>query len=229
MTPIVVVDHPLLAEAIALFLQQRMSAQVTTATNDPSTLAPPNALVLLEHFLPEDQRGLILARQLQHSRPDLTCVVWSRQPAPLYVWAGMEYKIHGFLDKAMPVSGILYWLDGAIKNRSAWPGYLLDQAREWEQEAASQLRTLTSDQWLLWGRLLHGDSNAELCVHLEWSRRTIERQLEKFYASLGARSRSEAVGVAWKWGLVKEFNATLEWSHVVQQLFPLSSSSVTTS
>jgi DNA-binding NarL/FixJ family response regulator len=122
----------------------------------------------------------------------------------------------------MPTSDLLYWFDSALKNGAAWPGHLLTQAREWDQVVALRLRALTGNLWLLWAGLWRGESNAELVTHLGWSRRTVERHLSELYTSLGAQQRSEVVGVAWAWGLVKAHATGPEWSLIVQELFPLS-------
>ncbi len=226
MNHIVVVDHPVLAESIALLLQQRLNVEVTATTSDPGTLTPLNALVLLELSLPEQQHGLLIARQLLQARPDLTCVVWSCQPALLHIWASLEWKVNGCLDKAMPVEDLMYWLNMALRHGAAWPGSLLTQARAWEQEAASSLRALTPSLWQLWGELLRGGSNVELVVNLGWAERTVGRRLVELYESLRVQCRTEAVNLAWKWGLVRGRTTGAEWSRIVQELFPSAKATV---
>ena len=222
MRSIVIVDYPLFAQCLSILLQQHFpDFEIITISNHYETVAL-NALVLSEHFLPEGQRGLLIARGLQYARPDLITIVWTHRPEPFHIWAGLEYKINGFLDKTMPTSDLLYWLDSALKNGSAWPGHLMIQAREWDQVIALRLRALTSDLWLLWAALWHGESNAELVSHLGWSKRTVERRVSELYATLGVRQRAEVVGAAWEWGLVKAHNTGPEWSAIVHELFPTS-------
>lgn len=219
---IIVVDHPVVAEGVALLLREHRAVPVSVS-RDPSELASGKALVLIELFLPAGRCGWSLARALQQSRPDLIPVIWAANPASFYIWAAQEYQLPGFLDKTLPVIELLWWFDVATRVGSAWPGHLLARARVWEQQAAVRLQALPEEHWRLWFGLVRGESNAELAVHLGWSRRTVERRLGGLYSSLGVQHRVEAVAVAWQWGLVKVGAGGPEWGPVVRDLFPIPS------
>lgn len=217
---ILIVDHAIYAEGLALLIQNHLAGQqhtiltATTLNHQP----PADAVVLIELALPNDQCGLLLAQQLQQHRPDLTPIVWTSCPTPFYIWAAMEYKLPGFLDKTLSVPDLCYWLNHVLSNGVAWPRYLLPQAHTWSKIAA-QIRGLSSNLWILWIGLLHGSSNLELAARLGWSRRTIERRLTELYTILGVQSRSEAVTMAWKWNLIKTQNSELKWAEVAVDLF----------
>jgi DNA-binding NarL/FixJ family response regulator len=221
----VIVDYQLAAEALAAFFQKHTAKHVLITSSDPSELAPAHALVLVELFLPEQQCGLRLVRQLQQCRPDLTPIIWTMYPEPFYIWAAMEYKIPGFLDKAMSVEDLLYWLDHAMVKGIAWPRYMLAQAGVWDQEVALRLNTLNKELWSLWIELLHEKNTMELVTQLGWSQRTIERRLSELYIALGVQNRSEAINAAWKWNLVQKRELAIEWSSVTRALFFASRSS----
>jgi hypothetical protein len=89
MRSIVIVDYPLFAQGLSVLFQQHFpDYEIITIPNQCETVAL-NALVLLEHFLPDGQRGLLMARELQHARPDLITIVWTHQPDPFHIWAGL--------------------------------------------------------------------------------------------------------------------------------------------
>ena len=108
-----------------------------------------------------------------------------------------------------------------MTNNIAWPGVLRSEARAWEQDVARRLRTLPSNLWLLWTRLLQGDSNLDLAMNLGWSKRTIERGLTKLYLSIDVQCRTAAVNMAWQWGLVNSDRGTVNWVPSAVRLFPI--------
>lgn len=221
MDHVVVVDHLLFAEGFSLLLKQHHADNVLVTTAERVDHAPLAALVLIELFLPDQQCGLQLARHLQQVRPDLKLVIWTIEPMPIYVWAALEYKVAGCLDKRMPVPELLYWCGHAMTTGAAWPGDLLSQAREWSQEAAYRLRSMTHDLWHLWAGLLREESINELADQLGWSKRTAERRLTALYSLLGVQCRSEAVNIAWKWSLVQTRSAEIDWFTVAPDLLLL--------
>ncbi len=219
MKNLVIIDHPLLAEATLCFFKQFAPWPVTFIAADSHHNIPPRSMVLLELFLPQDQNGIDIAYRLQQMHNDIITIVWTTKPAPLYIWAGMEYRVRGFLDKSMPVHTLIYWLNHAVATGAAWSGEMLTHAQQWNQDIASRLYKLTEDLWLLWDRLLHCDTNQQLAFHLGWSKRTIERRLTALYTTLNVHSRSEAINMAWKWHLVSP-DAGGTWSHIIPDLFP---------
>jgi two-component system, NarL family, competent response regulator ComA len=204
MRNIVIVDYPLLAEGISLILNKHISDTFTTITStiDPSNVAPDQALVLIELYLPDNLCGLTLAKQLHQSRPDCIPLVWTLDPAPLYIWLALENKLPGFLDKSISPKDLHYWLTHAQTKGGAWPTKMLNLAHEWHWKQAVQLRSLTPDLWLLWAELLSEKTIADLTTQLRWSRRTIERRLSELYTVLDVHSRAEAIHIAWQWKLV---------------------------
>jgi two-component system competent response regulator ComA len=219
MREIVIVDHPVFAEGLALFLRTELRAEAVSVHGDPARLAQPRALVLVELLLPSDECGLTLARRLQTARPDLTTVVWTSKPVPVSIWAAVEHKVPGFLDKQMPLRDLRYWLEHALVQRAAWPGQLLEQARDWDREVAPRLAALGHELWNLWASLLRREKNGELGARMGWSPRTLERRLSELYTALGVQGRADAISVGWEWGLVHQHESRVEWNPFIRDLF----------
>lgn len=218
MTYIIVLDSQLFAESLSLLIKRHTGLEVLANPSGLIEHVPQHALMLIELFLPNYRCGLRLAKQIQHRRPDLTTIVWTTQPTPIYIWAAVDCRISGFLDKNSSLSESMYWMNHALKRRAAWPGHLLDMARDWNN-VALLLRTLTNDLWKLWAGLLCEESNSELASQLCWSKRTFERRLSELFVSLNVGTRADAINRAWKWGLINTNRSTFEWSSVVLDLF----------
>jgi DNA-binding NarL/FixJ family response regulator len=137
MNDIVIVDYPLVADSLALLVQTHTDARVTVVSSESSSLAPPNSIVLIELLLPEQQCGLSIAQHLIQSRPDTKPVVWTIHPPPIAILSALISGIPSMLDKAMSTSNLAYWLKHVAKNGAAFPGALLAQARQWEEDVAS--------------------------------------------------------------------------------------------
>lgn len=219
--PVIVVDHPLLAEALAAFLTARAAAESSSLPVTQLERAPSRALVLLEILLPRGICGLSMAHGLLESRPDLTPIVWSVAPKPLYLWAGTYYRLPAFLDKEMEPIEFLHGLTAAADDSTAWPLPLLTTAREWGETIARRLRTLRPDHWRVWLAMLKGYASDRLASDLNLSKRTVQRRQEELYQLLGASGREELSPLAWQWGLVRA-GRDIEWAPIVPSIFDLS-------
>lgn len=215
---VIIVDHQLFAESLSLLLKKN-DLDVIINPKSLCETAPMNTVVLIELFLPNNQCGLRLAKHVQQSRPDLIPILWTASPSPSSIWAAIEYRISGFLDKSMNLSRSFFWFNHALANGTAWPGHLLDEGRRWNCEIALRLKTLTKDHWRLWGGLLREENTIQLASQLGWSKRTFERRLSELYVAIGVNCRAEGINLAWKWDLIRINGTTLDWSSVVTDFF----------
>lgn len=219
MSHILIVDQPMAADALALLLREHTTAAITIAEVSDLYAAPRDALIVIEICLATQRCGVLLAHSLQQRRPDLTPIVWTPRPAPIYLWAASTYRLPGCLDKLMTTRCCLQWLAHARSAGSAWPKDLLQTARAWEQQVAVRLRELTPNMWRLWLGLVQNSSNEELAAEFGWARRTFERRLRDLYAILGVSGRTEAVIAAGSWQLITNCDDTFEWMPLVEDLF----------
>ncbi|MCU0491514.1 MAG: hypothetical protein MUD01_08000 [Chloroflexaceae bacterium] len=196
MKPIVVVDFPHVADFYQVALQQHLGAEVLATSRDPTSLAPPGALLLIESRLEETRPGLCLADQLHTTRPDLNPLVWTLRPTPLELCAATRLHLPGFLDKALPAPELFRHLQRLDTDGTAWPRDLLERARAYEEETAQRLGQLSPLHWQLWLALVNGDDTAQLLQAFAWSRRTLNRRLDELYAMLGVAERQGALRAA---------------------------------
>src|SRR6185436_19065674 len=99
MTNIFIVDYPVFAAGLLLFLRNHFGGNVGAISTDAAKDVPP-----------EGRCGFELAQQLQQTRPDLTPILWTTRPTGLYTWAALECKLPGLLDKTMPLPTLFRWL-----------------------------------------------------------------------------------------------------------------------
>ncbi len=209
----------MVADALALLLHQHTTAEITIAEASDLYHAPRNAFILIEVFLASHHCGLLHAHSLQNGRPDLTSLLWTTRPTPIYLWAASTYRLPGFLDKRMTTTCCFQWLAYAQNTGTAWPKDLLQTARMWEQGVAVRLRELTPDMWHLWLELVQNKSNEDLSEMSGWSRRTLERRLHDLYGILGVGGKAEAVIAAGSWQLITTRDGTFDWIPLVDALF----------
>lgn len=223
MCDIVIVDHPLHGEGIRVLLEQfgyrvRFHAPPSSVVALDGSL-PQDALVLIENDLGTHASGLLLARHLHHTRADLTPIVWTAHPQPLFIWAATHYRLPGLLDKAAPLDQLQGWVDHARRYHAAWPGHLLTIARAWDDDIALRLRSMPAYLWPLWFALTHDAKTASLAHKLGWSPRSVERRLAELYLSVGAAGRCEAVQRIWAWRLLRLGEYGPQWQEVVLDIF----------
>ena len=219
--PVLFVDHPLVAEGFTAFLNDRTNVESSATTAGVLDRLPPHALVLVEIELPQGSCGLSLAARLLRERPDLTPIVWTIAPLPLYSWAATRYRLPAFLDKTMEPPEFLHWLEVAADHSTAWPLPLLTAAREWGETSARRLHTLRLDHWRVWLAMVKGYGTDRLASELNLSKRTVQRRQEELYQFLEVSGREALTHLAWQWGLVRT-GGDLEWSPLVAGVFSLS-------
>jgi DNA-binding NarL/FixJ family response regulator len=194
-------------------------AEVWPYSLDQIYEAPHGAILLVELFLPGNHCGISMVQEVWQARRDILPILWSVEPAPLYLWAALDAKLPGFLDKAMGIAELQSWLYHAATMRAAWPGELIAQAQHWECDVAVRLRTLQSTHWTLWHSIVAGHGPVEVARQRGWSRRTVERRLTELYTSLGTQQRSELSRLALEWKLINMREGCIGWSDVVKQRF----------
>lgn len=219
MAHIVVIDHPLPAAGIAALFNQHLSWHAVAVAPTGWNEAPPDALLLIEERLPDQQSGFRLAHRILHERPDLVPLLWSVHPAPIVPWAASMRHLPGVLDKVAPLDDLLAQVERAAVNRAAWTGEMLEEARQWDEDVAVRLRGLSSCHWALWHAVLRDVSTAEIAEAFGWARRTAERRLTELFKALGVASRVGAVHQAWTWGMIAAGPCGIEWTTIVEDVF----------
>lgn len=70
----------------------------------------------------------------------------------------------------------------------------------WEADAPQKVR---ERRLRLLAMLSRGYTTAEMAREMDLSERTIKNHLQELFGALGAKSRAHAVGIAYRWGLLR--------------------------
>ena len=218
--PLFVVDTPVIAHALVMYLQQhRIDARPLLPIPPDCVNLPSPAFLLVEVHLPGPQCGLLWAKEVRAHYPKITPILWTQRPNGLHLWAAQRWGLPAFLDKNMAEPQLLQWLKHILQERGGWPGELVDQASTWGNEVAPVLEQLSGDMWLLWEGILQGHTNEHIARRKGWSKRTVERKVSELYGLLGVGSRVEAVRLAWEWGLVVKQGTEIRLAALIREMF----------
>jgi len=224
-------DHPIVASAIAMMIENAFDATVHISHNYQHAIAivaehPGIGLCLLDIHIPgEDTRAGIKA--LQAALPMARCVLFSGSADEADLTLALDLQMHGFLPKSstpqvveaalrLVLAGGVYLPSGigemalrsAIREDAA--GQLLpDPAPDTTSALAPPSTdtiygTLTDRQIVVLQHVSMGRSNKEIARELAISPATVKAHVAHIIALLGAANRIEAASRARSLGLIDQ-------------------------
>jgi DNA-binding NarL/FixJ family response regulator len=195
-------DHAIFRDALVLWLGVRhpdlsLSTCASLADARDRLLANPGIeLVLLDLNLP-DSRGVDAVRNVRDVAPDVRIIVLSADDRATTVIAALEAGAAGFIPKtaesAMLQTALQVVLDGGVHI----PASLVDAVAE------PPVGELTSRQLEVLRGVVDGQSNKSIARALAMSESTVKTHLRAVYQRLGIRSRTQALLVAARMGLLR--------------------------
>ncbi len=218
--PLFIVDHPFEAKAYQLLLHRHGIDARVLPLQPPDTLSlPPSPVLLVEPHLPEYTCGLLWAHRLQKHQPDVHIIHWTHHPAPFLLWTGYRWGNLAFLDKSQSPQNLLAALYGILSSSNTWPSLLFERALQWEKKVGVRLMQLSRDHWMIWEGGLRGKNMKELGRQLALSEGTIRRKRKELFQILGVQGWSEAVSLAYKWGLIEVYQRKPLFRPLVWEIF----------
>ena len=191
---LVVDDHPLFREGLALALTQRVPgisvtavAAVTDAIHLLETMSTPFDLLLLDYRLPGED-GLTCARNLRELYPGIACALMSGSDDQTLPMRAEAAGLAGFFPKSFEIDHLLAGLLALANGET----YFLSTASG-ETESA-----LTARQRDIVKLAARGASNKEIAEALGITPHTVRNHLTQIFERLGARNRAQAVSMAYK-------------------------------
>jgi len=163
-------------------------------------------IVLLDIVL-GSYNGLDIAQQLQRACPETRIVILTGHKVEDHLFRAMRIGVHGYLQKAMPVSELLNALH-AVHRGERVIGESRDATLvlgEFERLTKEQerVRSGLSDLEIELLRLVaKGCSNKEIAARQFWSEVTVKRKMQDIYRKLQVTDRAQAVADAVRMGLI---------------------------
>jgi len=208
---LIVDDHEIVRKGLCAVLGEDESFEVVGQAGSGNlavTLAmqlQPD-IVLLDIVL-GSYNGLDIAQQLQRACPETRIVILTGHKVEDHLFRAMRIGVHGYLQKAMPVSELLNALH-AVHRGERVIGESRDATLvlgEFERLTKEQerVRSGLSDLEIELLRLVaKGCSNKEIAARQFWSEVTVKRKMQDIYRKLQVTDRAQAVADAVRLGLI---------------------------
>lgn len=204
-------DHPIVSEAVAGTLNAHEDFSVRTASTGTEALrlyeqARPD-VVLCDLSLDENMSGIELTSRIVKGDAEAKVVVFTSFTDPDNVTAALDAGAVGYLAKSMPPSELAQRLRDAAEGEPVYDS----QTQSIVFSLFRKRRTVSEASPILTPRELEvltelcrtGGSTQEIAEHLFLAESTVTTHLKNVMTKLGVSSRTKAVVVAHKTGLVK--------------------------
>ncbi|WP_188940333.1 response regulator [Nakamurella endophytica] len=201
MTVVIVDDHRLVADAVAVTLQTSGDiAVVATAASRREAVEAVTAhhpdVVLLDQRLP-DGRGTDAIGQLLAAAPRTRVLVMSGLDEDDVLLQAIEAGATGFVPKGRPATALVQAVRAAARGEAVIsPDDLRRLVPRAQRDEVPPGRTLTPREREVLQLLASGMGTAELARTLVVSQATARNHIQSVLTKLGAHSRLEAVAIA---------------------------------
>lgn len=199
-------DHAMVRRGLAVMLQAfddlSLAGEAATGAEALRLCAEQRPDVVLMDLQLPDMSGAEAARAIRQRHPEIQVIALTSYKDPAWVQAALRSGAIGYLLKDIPIDD----LAAAIRAARAGRRTLAPEATQALVEAAAQPappgHDLTAREREVLRLLVQGLDNVAIADRLGVSRSTIKTHVSSVLSKLGAASRTEAVAIALRQGLV---------------------------
>jgi two-component system NarL family response regulator len=199
---LVVDDHSLLRTGVANIINQELDLEVVAEAGDGRdgveafrTFRPD--VTLMDLRMPE-MEGVEAVRRIREIDPQARVIVLTTYDADEDIARALQAGAKAYILKDIAADALI----GCIRDVLAGKTYLAPTAAAKLAERVTQIQ-LTPRELAALRLLANGESNKEIATSLGISERTVKTHLAHLFGKLGVTSRTEAVRVATRRGLVR--------------------------
>ncbi|HLV35917.1 MAG TPA: response regulator transcription factor [Spirillospora sp.] len=201
---LLVEDHRIVRQGTRLYLESEGIEVVGEATNGREAVEMARELnpdvVIMDIHLPE-LTGVEATRRIRHENDEIRVLVLTAYDEPSYIRALLDAGADGFVLKTAELSELLRALQEVAVGRKAFDSQALAKAAQ-HQDFQTLVEGLTDREIQVLEQAGHGLTNKEIGSNLYISDRTVQGHLKNIYQKLGVTTRTEAVALALKHGLI---------------------------
>ena len=199
---LVVDDHSLLRTGVANIINQELDLEVVAEAGDGRdgveafrTFRPD--VTLMDLRMPE-MEGVEAVRRIREIDPQARVIVLTTYDADEDIARALQAGAKAYILKDIAADALI----ACIRDVLAGKTYLAPTAAAKLAERVTQIQ-LTPRELAALRLLANGESNKEIATSLGISERTVKTHLAHLFGKLGVTSRTEAVRVATRRGLVR--------------------------
>jgi len=209
-TVVIADDHGLVRRGTAEILEQDLRLKVVGEAGSGSDLLTLVAdtrpdVALVDIGMP-DMSGIEALRRIRAEWPDTAVVLLTIHDDIEYVWTAIEAGAAGYLTKDVTdeqlTDAVVAVARGGTALTPQLTSGLVDQVREAATRPLATSQTLTPRELEILRHVAEGRSNKAIAAALSMSHRTVEVHLTRIFKKLGAKSRTRAVTLAVRQGLI---------------------------
>jgi len=193
---LIVDDHSLFADALALVLENQGLAVINAATGARALeLAKSESfdLVLLDMVLP-DVHGEVLLKSFKQDKPSWKVIVVSSVNVDQTRIANLGAD--GFINKAESISAMKQAIDSVLSGRRHFDACI--------ETVNSSDYTLLPRQLAVAENMVQGLSNKQIAHNLNISEGTVKQQINRIFKILDVKNRANCIRKLVQLGLVKD-------------------------
>ncbi len=200
MRVLLVDDHKLVRQGTRLYLESQGIEVVAEATNGHEAVAMARDLmpdvVIMDIRLPE-LSGVEATRRIRQEQPDVLVLALSAYDDPAYVQALYQAGANGYILKTAELADLLAALQQIASGHKVYDPSALDLASH-----QVPVEGLTDRELEVLQQAGEGLTNKQIGEALFISARTVQGHLQNIYQKLGVSTRTEAVALALRSGLI---------------------------
>jgi DNA-binding NarL/FixJ family response regulator len=200
-------DHPVVRESLALRIAQEEDMEVCAAVGTKS-----EALSAVQQYHPDvavidinlpDGHGLDVIKDVYAYTPNVRMLVFSMHDENLYGERALRAGAQGYLMKSEAPDAVIHAIRGVIRGRlavsDALSQRLINSRTRWRAQSSSTLQILSDRELQVFELIAEGQSTKQMAQHLCISVKTVETHRSRIKEKLGIGSATELIAAAARW------------------------------
>jgi DNA-binding NarL/FixJ family response regulator len=190
-------DHPIVRSGIRGLLEKAVDIELvgeaSTGEEALQMAGETNPDVLLLDMELPDIQGTQVARQFQHSYPNVKILALSAHDDSAYIRALLELGAAGYLMKEEAPEAIVNAVRGVARGEQGWVSRrIAAQMAAWMQVGELGKMKLTAREQEVLRLVVQGKTNQAIALELKISEKTVEKYIQAIFTKLNVASRVEA-------------------------------------
>ncbi len=207
---LIVDDHPVVRQGLRSLLGAHPDLDIVAEAEDGAQVLPLLANhqvdVLLLDIQMKDQGGIMVARRVRSSYPEIKVVLLTTYDDESLLREAMEAGVHGYLLKSVSHETLPDAIRAVMRGEKLLsPGLvssMVDQYQKLAQSQAQKDAGLTPDELRVLAAIAEGAGNKDLAEKFFWSEATVKRRVQEIVEKMGVSNRTQAIAEALRKGWI---------------------------